>query len=100
MAKEEQCHERHARALSGAERRRHSNAKKRLAKEEQRNERLREGLATNRYAEALGSSARTGRERRRHRDAEQCYAGRRRSKAAACDGDGLIRAAKALLCGA
>lgn len=55
----------------------------------------REGPATNRNAEALGSSARTGREQRRHRDA-----GQRRSKAAACNGDGLIRAAKALLCGA
>nr|DAL73572.1 MAG TPA: hypothetical protein [Caudoviricetes sp.] len=29
-------------------------------------------------------------------DAEQCDAGQRRSKAAACNGDGLIRAAKAL----
>ena len=33
-------------------------------------------------------------------DAEQCDAGQRRSKAAACNGDGLMRAAKALLCGA
>ena len=53
-----------------------------MAKEEQRNERPREGPATNRCAEALSSSARTGRERRRHRDAEQCYGGQRRSKAA------------------
>ena len=33
-------------------------------------------------------------------DAEQCAVGQRRSKAAACNGDGLMRAAKALLCGA
>lgn len=78
--------------------RRHCSAQRRPAKEEQRNGRLREGGARHRHAMALSSSAVTSRERRRRRAAEQCYAGQRRSKAAACDGDGLIRAARALLC--
>lgn len=67
------------------------------AKEGQGNARTREGPATDRYAEALGGSAMTGCEQRRHRNAGQRDTGQWRSKAAACNGDGLIRATKALL---
>ena len=122
-AKEEICfaRRRDGNARLSLARRRTSAAWRRAAKEEQRNARTREGPATDRYAEALGSSAMTGNEPmrrgveqpswdmlriewRRHRRVTRREAKEKRgmaqlwrSKAASCNGDGLIRAAKALL---
>lgn len=61
-AKEEICfaRRRDGNAWLSLDRRRTSAAWRRAAKEEQRNARNREGPATDRYAEALGSSAMTG----------------------------------------
>lgn len=63
-AKEEICfaRRRDGNARLSLARRRTSAAWRRAAKEEQRNARTREGPATDRYAEALGSSAMTGNE--------------------------------------